>query len=57
MLHTFARYVPADTNVATRLANLVSFVNVDNAPLAPLSVLTTLEIQLDGKKDAYKSQC
>lgn len=54
MLHTFPRYIPADAHVASRLANLVNFVNVDDAPLAPINVLTALKIQLDGKNNAYR---
>jgi hypothetical protein len=46
MLHPLARYVTADANISSALANLVDLVNVNDAPLTSLDVLSALEVQL-----------
>ena len=51
MLHSFARHVATDADVAATLANLVHFVEVHNATLTAIQVLTALEVQLQGEAE------
>ena len=44
MLYTFPGHIATNANITAALANLVYFVNVDNASLAALQVLSTLEV-------------
>jgi hypothetical protein len=47
MLHTFSGNVTTDTNIATRLSDLVGFIQVHNTALAPLYILSTFQIELN----------
>jgi hypothetical protein len=47
MLDTLSRYITTDAHIASGLADLVSFINVNNTTLASLNVLTTFEVQLE----------
>lgn len=47
VLDTFTRHVATDTDVATRFANLVALVNVNNASLTALHILSTFQVQFE----------
>lgn len=47
VLDPLAGNVAADAHVSTALSDFVGFVNVHDAPLAPLNVLAAFEVQLE----------
>lgn len=46
VLDTLSGHIPAYAHVPTRLADLVTLVNVDDTPLTTLNILTALQVQL-----------